>query len=41
MIEHMASRDKPQQNRGVKPTFSISVLVEIVNFLRQKWFFAF
>jgi hypothetical protein len=37
----MASSDKPQQNRGVKPAFSISVLVDIVNFLRQKWFFTF
>jgi hypothetical protein len=41
MIEHMARSDKPQQNLGVKPPFSISVLVDIVNFLRQKWFSAF
>jgi len=41
MIEHMVFSDKPQQDSGVKPAFSISVIVDIVNFLRQKEGFAF
>jgi hypothetical protein len=36
MIAHMAQSAKEQQNSGVKPAFSISVLVVIVNLLRQK-----